>query len=560
MASTKSGKRESSREDLPQQRVMRQRELVESMKHENEILRLDLTKEGRESRKAQSTGAAADIGRLQQQAAMYIKKIETERAKIEELDRMIAKYQERIIEQKARLGGVNAAQINNQLIQKQIKVLENRMDKCLMKFNETMAQNKVLRQRIDEYRRERVVFDGIYKKLERELHEKKKEMAAIIEDSKNAYQARDKSQSEMVALQQHAEKERTDFEMEFKELGELIKQQHIMLEQIRLKQFERTADRPMLTAGSPSNSNAPQDTLGLDDKNLIGFQGTENWNDSPGKKADHHHSKNRHHSTHANVQALSQEKIHSHEDALNKIQEATGIYDINELVTRFLEAEEQNFSLFNYVNDINSEIERLEHSITDMRNQIEKYRGQGASTDTQRKKALRSLEDKLQRTDRKAEEYENRHNKALKTITQLKNGIHSIFTRIGAASTSVEEMLGNQGVTESNMMQYLGIIEQRTSEILQAYAASQVGLPPEQSLQLPNVTITNDSVTRISIQPPSYDDVNSDEEEDGESGENDALDERPLTRQELDKRNLKEFARKSNNGASGLMRAIVGNQ
>lgn len=37
----------------------------------------------------------------------------------------------------------------------------------------------------------------------------------------------------------------------------------------------------------------------------------------------------------------------------------------------------------------------------------------------------------------------------------------------------MEEMLGNQGVTESNMMQYLGIIEQRTSEILQAYAASQ---------------------------------------------------------------------------------------
>jgi coiled-coil domain-containing protein 63/114 len=533
------------------------------MRHENEILRLDLTKEGREARKSQSTGAAADIGRLQQQAAMYIKKIETERAKIEELDRMIAKYQERIIEQKARLGGVNAAQINNQLIQKQIKVLENRMDKCLMKFNETMAQNKVLRQRIDEYRRERVVFDGIYKKLERELHEKKKEMAAIIEDSKNAYQARDKSQSEMVALQQHAEKERTDFEMEFKELGELIKQQHIMLEQIRLKQFERTADRPLLTAGSPSNHNATlNDTAMGDDKNLIAFQGTESWNNAAGTKTDHHHhhhSKNRH-NTHANVQALSQEKIHSHEDALNKIQEATGIYDINELVTRFLEAEEQNFSLFNYVNDINSEIERLEHSITDMRNQIEKYRGQGASTDTQRKKALRSLEDKLQRTDRKAEEYENRHNKALKTITQLKNGIHSIFTRIGAASTSVEEMLGNQGVTESNMMQYLGIIEQRTSEILQAYAASQVGLPPEQSLQLPNVTITNDSATKIAIVPPSYDDVNSDEEEDENGGENEALDERPLTRQELDKRNLKEFARKSNNGASGLMRAIVGNQ
>ena len=79
---------------------------------------------------------------------------------------------------------------------------------------------------------------------------------------------------------------------------------------------------------------------------------------------------------------LSQENIHSYEDALQRIQEGTGVYDINELVTRFLEAEEQNFSLFNYVNDINTEIERLEHSIADMRNQVEKYRGQGMSTDT----------------------------------------------------------------------------------------------------------------------------------------------------------------------------------
>ena len=56
-------KRESSIEDLPQQRVLRQRELVESMRHETEMLRLDVTKESREARRSQSTGAAADIAR-----------------------------------------------------------------------------------------------------------------------------------------------------------------------------------------------------------------------------------------------------------------------------------------------------------------------------------------------------------------------------------------------------------------------------------------------------------------------------------------------------------------
>lgn len=117
-----------------------------------------------------------------------MKKIEMERSKIAELDLQIVTYQEQILEQKTRLGGVNAAQVNNKLIQKQIKVLDNRLDKCLLKYNETIAQNKVLRQKIDEYRRERIVFDVIYKKIERDLHEKKKEMTAIINDSKNAYQ------------------------------------------------------------------------------------------------------------------------------------------------------------------------------------------------------------------------------------------------------------------------------------------------------------------------------------------------------------------------------------
>ncbi len=507
-------------------RVLRQRELVENMKHENEILRLDLTRESRDARRSGSSGAAADIARLQDEASRYMKKIEVERAKISELDKQIIVYQEQILDQKTRLGGVNAAQINNQLIQKQIKVLDNRLDKSLLKFNETVAHNRELRAKIDEYRRERIVFDGIYKKLERDLHEKKKEMTAIINDSKNAYQARDKSQSEMAALQQHAEKERTEFESEFKELGDLIKQQQIMLEQLRLKQFERTNDEA--TNGSTS---ANGEERAGDMSNMMMMM--NNWggvgNNRDGK---------------GGIGApLSQEKIHSYEEMLLKIQESTGIYDINEIISKFLEAEEQNFSLFNYVNDVNSEIERLEHSISAMRSQIEKYRGQGMSSDTQRKKTIRDLEDKLTKTDKKADEYDARYQVAVRTITQLKNGIQSIFTRIGATSASVDEMLGNQGVTESNMMQYLGIIEQRTTEILQAYAASQIGLPNETTLQLPSVVHVEGSA-KIAVQPPTYEEMSSGEDSEGEK------DERPLTRQELEKRTLREFMRKSSTNNS----------
>jgi hypothetical protein len=290
----------------------------------------------------------------------------------------------------------------------------------------------------------------------------------------------------------------------------------VTLEQLRLRQFDRSGDDNV----NPSAGMSSEERTAAE----MGNNNNSSW--GVGNKGD------------KALVPLSQEKIHSYEEMLLKIQADTGLTDVNNIVSKFLETEEQNFSLFNYVNDINSEIERLEHSIADMRNQIEKYRGQGMSSDTQRKKTIRDLEDKLNKTDKKADEYEARNQVAMRTINQLKNGIQSIFTRIGATSASVDEMLGNQGVTESNMMQYLGIIEQRTTEILQAYAASQIGLPNEHTLQLPSV-VPAEGMSKMSVLPPSYDDMSSGEDSEGER------DERPLTRQELEKRTLREFNRKS---------------
>jgi len=56
-------KKISTKEDEPMMRVMRQREAVDGMKHENEVLRLDLTREERDAKSSTSSGAAAEIGR-----------------------------------------------------------------------------------------------------------------------------------------------------------------------------------------------------------------------------------------------------------------------------------------------------------------------------------------------------------------------------------------------------------------------------------------------------------------------------------------------------------------
>ena len=51
------------------------------------------------------------------------------------------------------------------------------------------------------------------------------------------------------------------------------------------------------------------------------------------------------------LKKLSAEKVLSYEEAFKKIEEATGIKEIDKLVTNFINAEEKNFAMFKFVNE-----------------------------------------------------------------------------------------------------------------------------------------------------------------------------------------------------------------
>lgn len=60
--------------------------------------------------------------------------------KIHDLEEQIKAAQIRVLEQKQKMGGVNASKENDTMIAKQIRTLENRLDKALIKFNESLAE------------------------------------------------------------------------------------------------------------------------------------------------------------------------------------------------------------------------------------------------------------------------------------------------------------------------------------------------------------------------------------------------------------------------------------
>ena len=93
------------------------------------------------------------------------------------------------------------------------------------------------------------------------------------------------------------------------------------------------------------------------------------------------------------------------------------------LVDKFIAAEEKNFSMFNYVNHLNEEIEKLDISIAEVKGEIDKYRGQDSESDNQRKKILRELEGRLARTENRVKDYDSRHQDAMHVLTEIKEEV-----------------------------------------------------------------------------------------------------------------------------------------
>jgi hypothetical protein len=164
------------------------------------------------------------------------------------------------------------------------------------------------------------------------------------------------------------------------------------------------------------------------------------------------------------------ERLQEYDAAFEKIKKATKIEDIDELVKTFVHAEETNFQLFNYVNDLTNEIEKMENQTNHVKEETKKYKGQAPGpVDNQRKKLVEALESRLTKIETKGNAYQDRYGTASKTVKSLKDGIAGLFVKVGCAGTAAAEMLGTAGVTESNMMQYLGLIEHRTNELVTQY-------------------------------------------------------------------------------------------
>lgn len=364
------------------------------------------------------------------------------------LDVEFGKVSAEIDKHRAKLGGAHTSRQNNDAIDKQVRVLENRLDKALVKFNKALAVNKRLRDLIDNLRRERQMFDNVYHKYEKELMEQKKHIAEIIENSNAAYEIRDEAQTKIIILREKAEKEYQTYIQEVKELDRTLEHDR------KLKEFMAT--KMLHRAGEALNkgSNVKEKDMQKDGNN-------------------------------SEVASVS---LEVYEDAFSKIRKVTGISDTSELVQRFKALEDKNFSLFNFVNEINNEIELISEEVTQCEASINKLKESGISVQEKHNSELQVLEKSLMQTQGKAETFDSQFKVAVSITNELNMAIQGFINSLQSIARqkpaeqeeqpnraeklrafidfALVDSLGENGVNENNLFQYLGMMEQKANELM----------------------------------------------------------------------------------------------
>jgi hypothetical protein len=77
------------------------------------------------------------------------------------------------------------------------------------------------------------------------------------------------------------------------------------------------------------------------------------------------------------------------------------------------------------------------------------------------------LQAQLNIAEKEADSDEERLKEINKTLDQLRVGVQSLFDKINCDPKPINDLLGSgQGIRDNNMMIYLGLVEQRTNELL----------------------------------------------------------------------------------------------
>ena len=339
------------------------------------------------------------------------------------IDEKIAQIQNDFLVVKSEMGGLNATQALKERYEKHIRILENRLDKANQKFNEAIEYDKNLRNEIDKLRKERFFFENIYKKLERELEELRKNISKNLEEAYDNYEQRDIKQEEFEKLKAQMIKKETEYTNQLSSIAN-----EMNIRNARKKAQEKKDAQPYKTEEDAlAKKNAKKIKNDIQQGNL-------------------------------------KDKLQNLEFKFEKMKEFTGQENIIALCDNFKQNVKDNFELFLSITMISNEAKNLEKEIKEMEEEIDKYKkNKNSQKEVERNSLISELKSKTQKLIQKQDEYENDTKQYLDQFKHIKTNIQNMFETMKCEEdmTDIEKINFMGGISENNAMEFLAQIEKK---------------------------------------------------------------------------------------------------
>ncbi|XP_047438619.1 coiled-coil domain-containing protein 114 isoform X2 [Mugil cephalus] len=414
------------------EQIRKQQQEIENLLKEQEELHRNLVVCKSASRQQQDSEDTLGLQALLEHRDMLEEELDKEKQCQKELQKEIWSTESKLAElRKGVVSHSDPQSSETRKTQKAMRTLECKLDRATTRFNDQLNKNTQFKKELHTLHIERAHFQQLQNRLNKELQEVRKKIGEIISNSTAAYDARLEAQSKMAMIREKAVKDLAQHNAEMKELERLMAHEFI------LKEF-------MSTKCSERIEQDNEQEMGL--KQLSELK--EQRRTDPGE-----------------------ESLDALEEVFDRIQTVTGEENLDLLVTRFIQVEDRNFALFNFVNEQNNEAEALRDQISQIQEEMEQFRAKGLQQEQEQLSVLTDIDKQQKETESQADDYENQANAMSKVLDEIKTGVNSIFTDMECDHTVIEDMLGSSaGITENNIMSYLGLVEQKTNELLSVQA------------------------------------------------------------------------------------------
>mmetsp|Transcript_30493 Transcript_30493/g.40562 ORF Transcript_30493/g.40562 Transcript_30493/m.40562 type:complete len:321 (-) Transcript_30493:123-1085(-) len=203
------------------------------------------------------------------------------------------------------------------------------------------------------------------------------------------------------------------------------------------------------------------------------------------------------------------------EDAFEQIKESTGIASVDEIVTTFIKAEEQNISLFNYVNMLNSEIDMIEEQNHTINEELKKHAELNAMTSQQKEEAKTNLQNEIDECKRQIQAKESQINDIENQMIKIRDYVWSMIhefnkSRFQLSVASHQQYDEETQFNENNVTMYLTELEEYISAFITYLAQREKHADAHVSaLPLDIMTSKDFKADPIAIDAPNITDIGS---------------------------------------------------